>query len=108
CNPKKLLSNIEFIKLYSSEKQLSLGEEAYYFASFEASVTFIEKINHTVLKMDKEEFESLCDKQRKEFESNKLGILKRIHDVEDKQNKSFLRIESLEKKLSNSNFLLEE
>jgi hypothetical protein len=56
-NPTKLVANIEFCKNYC-EKTESRAEAFYYLTMLESVVYFIENIDHSVLAMSEQEFES--------------------------------------------------
>ena len=56
-NPSHLISNIEYIQLFTNNEQLS-GEVGYYFYTLTAAVSFINNLDHKALSnIEKEDFE---------------------------------------------------
>ena len=57
AQPKNLITNINYIKCFLNESEL-IGSRGFYVSQMESASSFIININHTDLKMSKEEFDS--------------------------------------------------
>ena len=55
AKPKRIISNINYIKAFLDENELS-GSKGFLVTQIESAVSYIEKINHESLKMSEEEF----------------------------------------------------
>ena len=53
--PKKLISNINFLKIFISEEEV-MGDKGFYISQIESAIDFILSINHTHLNMEEELF----------------------------------------------------
>ena len=63
AQPKSIVSNINYIKTFLDETELS-GSKGFLVTQIESAVSYIEKINHESLKMSEEEFNN----KKKEWE----------------------------------------
>ena len=55
CQPKRIVSNINFIKNFLSEVEL-LGDKGFFISQIDSAIIFVLSINHTTLDMNEEEF----------------------------------------------------
>ena len=61
AQPKRIFSNINYIKTFLDESELS-GSKGFLLTQIESATSYIEKINHESLKMTKEEFDDKKEK----------------------------------------------
>jgi hypothetical protein len=55
CQPKRIISNINFIKNFLSEQDL-MEEKGFYISQIDSAIEFIITLNHTHLDMREEDF----------------------------------------------------
>ena len=71
--PKRIISNIYYIKTFLDESELS-GSKGFLVTQIESATSYIEKINHESLKMSEKEFYDKKteweNKNKKNFEIN--------------------------------------
>ena len=58
AKPKRITSNISFIRDFRSSMRLK-GEGDYYFTAFDSAVRFVENLNRKGLKIDEDEYNTL-------------------------------------------------
>ncbi len=71
-----LLSNLKFYSIYQNRDFRSTnrlkGLEEYYFTAFESAIEFIQNIDATKLKIDREEFDRCLAENKKKYEEESL------------------------------------
>ena len=63
CQPKRIISNINFIKNFLSEQDL-MEENGFFILQIDSAIEFILSMNHTHLEMNEEEFKENINKSR--------------------------------------------
>ena len=66
--PEKIYTNIFYIKSILSEADL-IGPKGFYVSQMESASDFISQIDHTTLKIDKEEFDKNKEESRKKYKN---------------------------------------
>ena len=63
CQPKRIISNINFIKNFLSEQDL-MEEKGFFILQIDSAIEFILSINHIHLDMNEEEFNENINKAK--------------------------------------------